>query len=88
MNHPTCKTCQHWQQHENWDETALCAPRDPDTREPMNLGFEVRICRHPSQAFHCAPVDRRSFALADASTYYAVLATAEDFGCVLHEAVQ
>lgn len=82
-----CKTCAHWIEPKNdMDAEMLCKPRDPDTMELMDLGFEVRVCRHPSQAFHCAPVDRRSFALTDASLYYAVLATAEDFGCVLHEA--
>lgn len=82
-----CKTCAHWIEPKNdRDAEMLCKPRDPDTLEPMVLGFEVRVCCHPLGVFHESPVDRRGFALTDASLYYAVLATAEDFGCVLHEA--
>ena len=63
----------------------MCRPLDQDTYEPMARGFEVRLCGHPSQTFCEAPVERDGFGLADGSEYMAVLATAEDFGCVRHE---
>lgn len=63
----------------------LCRPIDPDSYEPMELEFEVRLCRMPTQTFTETPVERNGFALTDGSGYYAVLATAEDFGCVRHE---
>lgn len=54
----------------------------------MQRGFMVRLCRHPQQTFAEAPVRDDGFGLSDASEYYAVLATAENFGCVLHEPVE
>lgn len=53
----------------------------------MPMPFEVRLCKEPEQTFCSFPVKRDGFALADASKYFAVLATSEDFGCVLHAAV-
>lgn len=85
----TCKTCKHWQApqiHAHYREDAMCAPRDPDTYRPMDRGFTVRICMMPTQTFCEAPVERDGFGLADGSEYMAILATAEDFGCVRHEA--
>jgi hypothetical protein len=75
-----CKTCAHWvvTKYDN----NLCKPLDPDTYEPMDRGFEVRVCKQPTQTFCEAPVERNGFALADGSNYRATLATAEDFGCV------
>jgi len=84
----TCKTCKHWKEPEDKDNARaddLCTPRDPDTYEPMDRGFKVRICRMPTQTFCEAPVERNGFGLTDGSTYFAALATAEDFGCVRHE---
>ncbi len=90
----TCKTCKHWKTPEDSDSRgfgyqiyadAMCRPLDQDTYEPMARGFEVRLCGHPSQTFCEAPVERDGFGLADGSEYMAVLATAEDFGCVRHE---
>ena len=66
----------------------MCEPVDPDTHKPMQRGFEVRICRQPTQTLAEAPIERNGFGLTDASQYYAVLATAEDFGCVRHERAQ
>ena len=82
----TCKTCKHWTMAEGRGRN-ICHPLDPDTYEPMNRGFETRLCKHPAQAFCEAPVESNGFALMDASEYFAVLATAEDFGCVRHEAI-
>lgn len=83
-----CKTCKHWQkpgEDAGIREDDLCTPRDPDTYKPMDRGFEVRLCKEPTQAFCESPVKRDGFALTDGSTYMAAIATAEDFGCVLHE---
>lgn len=83
----TCKTCKHWAKPDGLFSVgkALCTPIDPTTYMPMDRGFEVRICEMPTQTFCEAPVERNGFGLADGSTYLAVLATAEDFGCVRHE---
>jgi hypothetical protein len=81
-----CKTCQHWKKPGNPNARDLCNPLDQDTYQPMSLGFEVRECTHPSKTFHEPPTERNGFALTDASQYFAALCTAEDFGCVRHEA--
>jgi hypothetical protein len=82
-----CKTCQHWQlanDQSNLYAEDACRPRDPDTGEPMALGYEVRMCRQPNQGFVETPAGPTLFSLVDGSTYYAALLTAEAFGCVLH----
>ena len=83
----TCKTCKHWKKPEHYSITIrdICDPLDPDTYEPMDRGFESRLCKQPTQTFCEAPVERNGFALADGSEYIAMLATGEDFGCVRHE---
>lgn len=89
----TCKTCKHWRYPDAQDPGGygwygydqLCRPIDPDTHEPMRRDFEVRLCRNPAQTFCESPVERNGFGLADGSEYRAVLATAEEFGCVRHE---
>lgn len=63
----------------------MCNPTDEDTFQPKVIGYEVRMCRQPTQTFCETPVERNGFGLTDGSTYYAALATAEDFGCVRHE---
>lgn len=85
----TCKTCIHWTAavFENYRENEICNPIDQNTYEPMNRGFKVRICRQPQQTFCESPVLRNGFGLTDGSNYMARLATAEDFGCVLHQPV-
>lgn len=88
MSMNTCKTCKHWTapaDDDNHYAVSICGPIDPDTYEPMNRGFETRLCRHPAQARFEAPVERNGFAITDGSQYFAALATAEDFGCVRHE---
>lgn len=81
-----CKTCKHWQlPRERFRESDICSPLDPDTYKPMQRGFEVRICRMPTQTFSECPTEINGFGLADGSDYYAVMATAEGFGCVRHE---
>lgn len=84
----TCKTCNHWEKPTEGNHRGrdLCTPRDPDTHKPMDRGFEVRLCGMPSQTFCESPIERNGFGLSDASEYFAVLATAEDFGCVRHSA--
>lgn len=90
MNIATCKTCRHWIKPGGNDHygQAVCDPQDPDSFEPMDRTFETRTCTHPSQARFEAPVAANSFALTDASNFYAVLATGEDFGCRLHQALE
>lgn len=85
----TCKTCKHWQDPEDDDYYAdrLCKPLDPENDyKPMERGFGCKVCKMPTQTFAEAPVERNGFGMVDASRYYAVLVTAEDFGCVRHEA--
>lgn len=87
-----CKTCAHWTaptEDGSWRERAMCLPIDPDTYEPMQSqrGFEVRICKQPTQTFCESPIERDGFGLTDGSVYMAVLATAEDFGCVRWEPI-
>lgn len=84
----TCKTCKHWQVDgdKNYQALHLCKPEDPYTGEPMQRGFEVRMCMQPTQTRFEPPVESNGFALTDGSDYYAALCTAEDFGCVRHEA--
>lgn len=82
-----CKTCKYWLYNPrafNYIASDLSEPLDPDTYELMDRTFETRICKHPQQTFCEPPVINNGFALADGSTYIAVLATAENFGCVLH----
>ena len=84
----TCKTCKHWRDPDKDDYLAfyLCNPRDPHNGyKPMERGFDCKICKMPTQTFAEAPVERNGFGMVDASEYYAVLVTAEDFGCVRHE---
>lgn len=84
-----CKTCAHWRPEEPYGGEAggpICKPIDPDTMKPMQRGFRVGICQQPTQTFCESPVERDGFGLADGSNYMAILATAEDFGCVKWEA--
>lgn len=86
-----CKTCNHWKRATppkysgSWRQQ-MTAPVDQDTYEPMKVEFEVRLCEHPAQTFCERPVERNGFGIADGSEYMAILMTAEDFGCVRHEA--
>lgn len=81
----TCATCIHWQAStDKWDE--IENPKDPDTYLPMETGFEVRRCTHPKLLFCERPLEPDGFAVADGSEYWAQLYTAQDFGCIKHEA--
>jgi hypothetical protein len=81
-----CNTCRHWKvDTDSVTSTELCNPTDPDTFEPMVMPFEVRECLHPKLQFCERPITVDGFAVADGSTYYAGLFTAQDFGCVRHE---
>ena len=81
-----CKTCKHWLvDHKDHNEESVTGYNDPISFEPVTPPFEVRICKHPAQRFCERPVEANGFAVADGSTYFAALATAEDFGCVRHE---
>ena len=81
-----CKTCVHWKLDpgRTWD--TITQPHDPDTYKPMKMPFEVRQCQHPKLLFCERPLEIDGFAVADGSEYMANLYTAEDFGCVRHEA--
>ena len=86
----TCKTCKHWISLEGSDYFAdkraarVCQPIDPDTYEPMALGYEVRECKSPLLRWFETPEPNEA-ALVDGSEYYAALLTGQDFGCVNHE---
>lgn len=85
-----CKTCKHWkkpEQQDSYHKDDMCAYRYPTTFEAIPPPFEVRICEHPAQRFCERPLEKDGFAIADGSTYFACLATAEEFGCVRHEAL-
>lgn len=83
----TCKTCKHWTAvADNYHAGQICSPLDPDTFKPMKRGFEVRLCKMPTQGLFEAPVEANGFSLTDGSEYFAALATGEEFGCVRHEA--
>jgi hypothetical protein len=77
-----CRTCAHWVIEDNYE---IVAPVDPDTWKPMEMPFQVGICRHPEQTFCERPVADPGFGLADGSGWAATLFTTADFGCVLHE---
>ena len=81
-----CKTCKHWEMPIAYeaDKLILCDP-NPDTGLPMQREFQVRVCKMPTQTFGEPVPERDGFGLADGDDYYAVMATAEEFGCVKHE---
>lgn len=83
----TCKTCKHWlvDDETGWNAKQCCTPED-DNGAVMVMPFEVRECRHPAKTFCERPVEINGFGATDASQYCASLLTAEEFGCVRHEA--
>lgn len=83
-----CATCRHWQTDDDWRSHDMTHPVDPDTFQPMATAFEVRECKHPKLLFCERPLESNGFAVADGSTYFAALYTAQDFGCVRHESVE
>lgn len=89
---PRCQTCRHWKFDPKKDtysyDKEICQPVDVDTGQPMQMPFEVRICKHPAQTFAERPVEQNGFGLVDGSEYCAVLVTAADFGCVRHQPLE
>lgn len=81
----TCDTCKHWQDYDNGFYDDILRPRDPDTYEPMELPFDVRMCTSPKLLFCERPVEENGATVRDGSEYKAELLTAAKFGCVLHE---
>lgn len=84
----SCKTCLHWKNPDHQDHynaTQACSPFDPDTYQPMQRGFEVKICKHPAQTFNESLVEDNGFGVVDGSGYSACLATSENFGCIRYE---
>lgn len=82
-----CKTCKHWGAPHGairFPPKPMTEPIDPDTHEPMQMPYAAKQCGLPSQGRFEYPSEKDGFALSDASEYYAVLVTAEDFGCVRH----
>lgn len=83
-----CKTCKYWiAPDKDWNEKQLTEYIDPVTFDPIRPPFEVRVCKHPAQRFCERPMEKDGFAVADGSTYFACLATAEEFGCVRHGSI-
>ncbi len=82
-----CKTCKHWFKEMDGRGSQITDPVDPDTYEPMEMPFEVRRCANERILFYERPLESVGAAVVDGSEYIAALLTAEDFGCVLHEAV-
>lgn len=82
----TCKTCKHWGYDENREWDNIVNPVDSDSGEPCEMPFVVKRCMNPSLHFCERPTEKDGFGVADASMYQAKFYTAEDFGCVKHEA--
>ena len=82
-----CETCKWWiiPARIDYEGRQMCNPLDQDTYEPMERQFEIRMCKMPTQTFHESPIESDGFGLTDASQYFALLVTAENFGCVKHE---
>ncbi len=84
-----CKSCKHWKVGDYQSGLNIpCGwpPVDPDTHEPMDIGYEVRCCASPKLLFYEMPIDSTYASLIDGSHYHARMATAGDFGCVNYEA--
>jgi hypothetical protein len=90
---PRCLTCKWWQLDEDSRYSRVIFPPDPATYEQeedeeknaTKWGHRVRQCKHPKVLFYQRP-ERDGAAVCDGSEYRAELLTAENFGCVLHEA--
>lgn len=83
-----CKTCKFWvvPDERSWRAREICQPLDPDTYEPMRTEFEVRECASDKIVRFERPVINNGVSLIDGSDYMAKMMTAENFGCVNHEA--
>jgi hypothetical protein len=84
-----CKTCKWWvlpEESEYWGHDEIVSPRQWPQDKPLPVEFEVRYCEHPRLLFCERPAQIDAATVADGSTYMANLLTAENFGCVMHEA--
>lgn len=82
-----CKTCKWWREEEKTTIfNDILHPRAPDTYEVMEMPFIVKVCISPKLLFYERPVESTDTCVVDGSEYIAHLITAEDFGCVNHEA--
>jgi len=78
-----CKTCIYWKDLDTLTtDRVVHFPKDDMTGEFIPGEYEVGICRYPKQTFCKFPEERDGFGLADGEDYIALMATAEDFGCV------
>ncbi len=90
----TCQTCRHWQMDETRYNTIVLPYKPDDSYDQCETedeaqkqrGYRVRYCKSPDIVFYQQP-SRNGAAVCDGSNYHAELLTAEDFGCVLHEAI-
>ena len=77
----TCKDCAFW---ENYDDChgQITQPVDPDTWEPMDIGFEVKACKSGNITIFERNPNKDGVSLTDGSNYYARMFTGPDYGCV------
>ena len=74
-----CRTCKHWKQKEDWEQWQ-------DDEDGKEHPFEVKSCEQPKMVKFVRPETDDGLALMDGSYYRARMFTAENFGCVNHEA--
>lgn len=83
----TCDTCQYWkptpENYYNYEE--ILRPTDPDTYQPMQVEFEVRLCQCPKKVRFERPPAADFASVVDGSNYRAELATGPKFGCIHHK---
>lgn len=76
-----CKTCKYWKEdREGYD--GITHPIDEDTFEDKVMPFEVRYCKSPKLIQFERPIEKDGASCIDGSDYMALLATAEDYGCI------
>lgn len=83
-----CKTCKFWSlpDDKKWRAKDICQPIDPETYELMKTDFQVMVCTCPKIVWFERQLESTGVSLIDGSDYYAEMLTAENFGCVNHEA--
>lgn len=74
-----CRTCKHWKPKEDWEQWQ-------DDEDGKEHPFEVKSCEQPKMVKFVRPETADGLALMDGSYYRARMFTAENFGCVNHEA--
>jgi hypothetical protein len=84
-----CKTCKHWQDatdcHGDPKEDNIITPIDPDLWVPMQMPFEVKLCKSPKLMMFERPIEADMASCCDGSDYRAVLYTGENYGCIHYE---